>query len=173
MTVVHSLHLANSFWPHGLQHPRLACSSLSLGVCSNSCQLSQWCYLTISSSAISFLFCPQSFSVSRSFPVNRLVALGSQSIGASALAVLSNVHSGLISFRMDWLDLLAVQGTLKSLLHHHSSKALILWCSSFFMVQLSHLYVTPGNIIALTIQTFVGQMVSLLFNAGLFFLNVG
>ena len=89
MTVVHSLHLANSFWPHGLQHPRLACSSLSLGVCSNSCQLSQWCYLTISSSAISFLFCPQSFSVSRSFPVNRLVALGSQSIGASALAVLS------------------------------------------------------------------------------------
>ena len=76
----------------------------------------------------------------------------------------SNEHPGLISFRMDWLDLLAVQGTLKSLLQHHSSKASILQCSAFFMVQLSHPYMTTGNMIALTIQTFVGKVMSLLFN---------
>ena len=87
---------------------------------------------------------------------------------------LSNEHPGLISFRMDWLDLLAVQGTLKSLLQHHSSKASILWCSAFFTVQLSHPYMTTvqlshpymttGKIIALTIQTFFGKVMSLLFN---------
>ena len=76
----------------------------------------------------------------------------------------SNEHSGLISFRMDWLDLLAVQGTLKSLLQHHSSKASILRCSAFFIVQLSHPYMTTGKIIALTRWTFVGKLVSLLFN---------
>ena len=75
----------------------------------------------------------------------------------------SNEHSGLISFRMDWLDLLAVQGTLKSLLQHHSSKASILWCSAFFTVQLSHPYMT-GKTIALTRWTFVGKVMSLLFN---------
>ena len=72
--------------------------------------------------------------------------------------------SGLISFRMAWLDLLAVQGTLKSLLQHHSSKTSILWCSDLFMVQLSHPYMTTGKIIALTIQTFVGKVMSLIFN---------
>ena len=76
----------------------------------------------------------------------------------------SNEHSGLISFRMDWLDLLAVQGTLKSLLQHHSPKASILWCSAFFIVQLSHPYVTTGKTIALTRQTSVGKVMSLLFN---------
>src|SRR5574341_733096 len=75
----------------------------------------------------------------------------------------SNEHSGLISFRMDWLDLLAVQGTL-SLLQHHSSKASILWCLAFFTVQLSHPYMTTGKTIALTRQTFVGKVMSLLFN---------
>ena len=82
----------------------------------------------------------------------------------------SNEHSGLISFRMDWLDLLGVQGTLKSLLKHHSSNASILWCSAFFIVQLSHPYMTTGKTIALTRQTFVGQVMSLLFNtlSGLF-----
>ena len=75
----------------------------------------------------------------------------------------SNKYSGLISFRMDWLDLLAVQGTLKSLLQHHSSKALILWCSAFFIVQLSHPYMTTGKTIALTRQTFVGKVMFLLF----------
>ena len=77
---------------------------------------------------------------------------------------LSNEYSGLISFRIDRLDLLAVQGTLKSLLQHHSSKASILWCSAFFTVQLSHLYMTTGKTIALTRWTFVGKLMSLLFN---------
>ena len=76
----------------------------------------------------------------------------------------SNEHSGLISFRMDWLDLLAVQGTLKNLLQHHSSKASILHCSAFFIVQLSHPYMTTGKTIALTRRTFVGKVMSLLFN---------
>ena len=76
----------------------------------------------------------------------------------------SNEYSGLISFRMDWLDLLAGQGTLKSLLQHHSSKASILWCSAFFVVQLSHPYMTTGKTIALTRWTFVGKVMSLLLN---------
>ena len=76
----------------------------------------------------------------------------------------SNEYSGLISFRINWFDLLAFQGTLRSLLQHHSSKASILWHSAFFMVQLSHLYMTTGKAIALTKQTFVGKVMSLLFN---------
>ena len=76
----------------------------------------------------------------------------------------SNEHPGLISFRMDWLDLLAVQGTLKSLLQHHSSKASVLQCSAFFMVQLSHPYMTTGKTVALTRWPFVGKVMSLLFN---------
>ena len=77
---------------------------------------------------------------------------------------LSNEHPGLISFRIDWLDLLAVQGTLKSLLQHHSSKATILWCSAFFTVQLSHPYMTTGKTIPLTRWTLAGKVISLLFN---------
>ena len=76
----------------------------------------------------------------------------------------SNGYSGLISLRMDWLDLLAVQGTLKTLLRHHNSKASVLWCSAFFIVQLSHPYMTTGKTIALTRQTFVDKVMSLLFN---------
>ena len=76
----------------------------------------------------------------------------------------SNEHPGLVSFRMDCLDLIAVQGTLKSLLQHHSSKASILWCSAFFIVQLSHPYMSAGKTIALTRRTFVGKVMSLLFN---------
>ena len=76
----------------------------------------------------------------------------------------SNEHSGLISFRIDWLGLLAVQGTLKSLLQHHSAKASTLWCSAFFIVQLSHPYMTIGKTIALTRRTFVGEVMSLFFN---------
>ena len=77
---------------------------------------------------------------------------------------LSSEFSGLISFRMDWLDLLAVQGTLKSLLQHHSTKESILWCSAFFRVELSYPYMTTGKTTALTIQTFVSKVMSLLFN---------
>ena len=76
----------------------------------------------------------------------------------------SNEYSGLISFRIDWFDLLTVQGTLKNILQHHSSKASILWCSAFFVVQFSHPYITNGKIIVLTRQTFVGKVMSLLFN---------
>ena len=82
----------------------------------------------------------------------------------------SNEYSGLISFRIDWLDLLAVQGTLRSLLQHHSLKASFLWCSAFFIVQLSPPYMTTGNTIALTIRTFVGKVMSLLFILGSKFL---
>ena len=91
---------------------------------------------------------------------------GGQNIGVSASASVSpsNEYSGLISFRIDWLDLLAVQGTLKSLLQHRSSKASIFWCSPFFIVQLSHPYMTTGKTIALTRWTFVGKVMSLLFN---------
>ena len=96
--------------------------------------------------------CPQSLPASESFPMSQLFAWGGQEI------------PGLISFRMDWLDLLAVQGTLKSLLQHHSSKASILRCSAFFTVQLSHLYMTTGKAIALTRQTLVGNVTSLLLN---------
>ena len=84
----------------------------------------------------------------------------------------SNEHPGLVSFRMDWLDLLAVQGTCKSLLQQHSSKASILWRSAFFIVQLSHPYMTTGKTIALTRQTFVGKVISLLFFCFVFLFSV-
>ena len=94
-----------------------------------------------------------------------LFASGGQSIWSFNFSISpSNEHPGLISFRMDWLDLLEVQGTLKSLLQHHSSKASVLWLSTFYMVQLSHPYMTTGKTIALTRWTFVGKVMSLLFN---------
>ena len=281
--------MSNSLWPHWLPHARLLCPSLSPGVCSNSCSLSQWCHPTISSSLVPFS-CLQCFPASRSFPMSQFFASGGQNIGASASVLpmnicswfplgltglisllskgLSRVFSGttiqkhqffsaqpflwsvqfscsvvsdfatpwiaarqaslsitnswsslrltsiesvmpsshlilsrpllflppippsikvfsnestlhmrwpkywsfsfsiipskehpwLISFRMDWLDLLAVQGTLKSLLQHHSSKASILWRSAFFTVQLSNPYMTTGKTIALTRRTLVGKV---------------
>ena len=94
----------------------------------------------------------------------QLFASGGQSIGASASVLPMSEYSRLISFRMDWLDLLAVQGTLKSLLQHHSSKASIIWRSAFFTVQLSQPYMTTGKTIALTRWTFFGKVMSLLFN---------
>ena len=96
--------------------------------------------------------------------MSQFFASGGQSIGFSFSISPSNEYSGLISFRMDWLDLLAVWGTLKSLLQHHSSKVSVLWHSSFFMVQLSHPYMTTGKTIALTRKTFVCKVMSLLFN---------
>ena len=120
---------------------------------------------SISSSVIPFSSHLQSFPASGSFPMSQLFASGSQSIGVLASASgPCNDDSGLISFRMDWLDLLTVQGTLKSLLQHQSSKASILWRSSFFVVQLSHPYMTTGKTIALTRRTFVGKVMSLLLN---------
>ena len=119
---------------------RLLCSPLSPRVGSDSCPLSQWCYLTISS----FSFCLQSFPASRPFPMSQLFTLGAKYWSFSFSVSHSNEYSGLISFRTDWFDLLTVQGTLKSLLQHHNWKAPLLWCSALFMVQLSHLYITTG-----------------------------
>ena len=115
-------------------------------------------HLTISSSVVPFS-CLQSFPESGSFPMSQFFASGGQSIGSSASAISpSNEYSGLISCRMDWFDLLAVQGTLKSLLQHHSSKASVLQCSAFFMVQLSHPYMTTGKTTALTRQILIGKV---------------
>ena len=122
----------------------------SPGACSNSCSLSWWCYPTISSSVIPFSSCLRSFPASGSF-LSALRIIWPKYWSFNFSISPSNEYSGLISFRMDWLDLLAVQGTIKSLLQHHSSKPSILQCSVFFMVQLSHPYITTGKTIYLNI----------------------
>ena len=154
--------MSKSWQPYELEHTRLLCPPLSPGVCSNSCPFSQWSYLTISSSTTHFSFCLHSFPASESFPIRWLFALGGQNWSFSNNP--SSEYSWLISFRIDWFDILAIQGTLSSLLHHHSSKALVLWHSAFFTVHPSQPYVTTGNTIALTKWTFVGRVMSLLFN---------
>ena len=154
--------VSHSFRPREPWHARPPCPSPTPGVYPDSCLLSQWCHPTISSSATSFSSCPQSFPASGSFPVSQLFPSGGQSTGFNIRP--SNEHSELISFRMDWLDLLAVQGTLKNLIQHHSSKTSILRHSAFFIVQLSHPYMTTGKAIALTIWTCASKVMSLLFN---------
>ena len=130
--------MPDSLQPHGLQHTRPPSPSPTPRVYSNSCRLSRRCHPTISTSVIPFSSCLQSRPASGSFKVSQLFVSGGQSIGVSSFNISpSNEHPGLI-FKVDWLDLLAVQGTLKSLLQHHSSKASILWRSAFFIVQLSH-----------------------------------
>ena len=146
--------MSDSLQPHRLKHARLPCPPLSPGVYSNSCPLSQWCYPTILSSVI-FSSCAQSFPASESFPVSALHIRWPKYWSFSFNISLSNEYSGLISFRIDCFDLPAVQGVLKSLLQHHSSKESILLRSAFFMVQLSHPYMTTGKTIGLTIWTFV------------------
>ena len=154
--------VSNSLRPLGLQHVRLPCLLPPPRVCSNSCPLSWWCHSTISSSAALFSSCPQSFPVSVFSSESALRIRWPKYWSFSFSICPSNEYSGLISFRNDWFDLPAVQGTLKSLPQHHNSKASILRHSAFFMVQLSHLYMTSGKTIALTILTFVGKMMSLL-----------
>ena len=154
--------VSDSLRPHELQHARPPC--LTPRVHSNSSPSSQWCHPAISSSIVPFSSCPQSLPASESFPVSQLFAWGGQSTAQSFSIIPSKEISGLISFRMDWLDLLAVQGTLKSLLQHHSLNASILQHSAFFTVQLSYPYMTTGKTIALTRWTFVGRVMSLLFN---------
>ena len=125
----------------------------------------QWCYLSLSSSATPLLLLPSIFPSIRVFSNESALHIRWPKYWSFSCSINpSNEYSGLISFRMDCFDLLAVQGTLKSLLQHHSSKAWILWCSAFFIVQLSHPYMTIGKTIALTRQTFVGKVMSLLFN---------
>ena len=150
--------------PHGLQHSWLPCPSLSPGICSNSCPLSWWFHPAVSSSVTPFTSCPQSFPASGSFPVTRLLFVIRWPKYWSFSIIPSNEYSGLISFRTDQFDLLEVQGTLKSLLQHHSPKASILQCSVFFMVN-SHIHTwLLEKIIALTIWTFVSKVMSLFFN---------
>ena len=120
------------------------------------------CHPAISSSDALFSFCPQYFQASGTSPGSRLFTSDDQNAAASASVLPVNIQ--LISLKIDCFDLLAVQETLRSLLQHHSSKTSILWHSAFFTVQLSQLYVTTAKTIALTIQTFVGRVMSLLFN---------
>ena len=148
--------------PRGLQHSRLPCPSATRGVFSNSCPLSQRCHPTISSSIVPFSSCLQSFPASGSSLMSQLFASGGQTFSFSINP--SSEYSGLIFFTIDWFDLLAVQGMLKNHLQHHSSKASILQHSAFFMVQLSHPYMTIGKTIALTRQTVISKVMSLLFN---------
>ena len=127
--------VSNSLQPHESQHDRPPCPSPTPRVHSDSCSLSPWCHPVISSSVVPFSSCPQSLPASESFPMSQLFAWAVLEYWSFSFSIIpSNEHPGLISFRMDWLDLLTVQGTLRSLLQHHSSKASILQCSAFFKV---------------------------------------
>ena len=152
--------MSNYLRPHGLQNARIPCLSLSPRLCSNSCQLRDWYHPTISSSAIPFSSCLQSFPASGSFPISQLF-VSRLKYWCFSISPFSE-YSGLISFKIDWFDLLAVQGTLESL--QHSLTASVLQCSVFFMVQLSHLYMTNRKFVTLNIWTFVDKAMSLLFN---------
>ena len=149
--------VSKSLRPHELQHARPTCPSPTPRPYSNPCPLNRWCHPTISSSVVSFSSCPQSFPASGSFPMSHFFTSGGQSTGVSTSA------SVLPMSICNWFPL-GWTGALKSLLQHHSSKASVLWCSTFFMVQLSHPYRSTGKTIALTRRTFVGKVMSLLFN---------
>ena len=168
--------VSDSLWPHGLQHTRPPCPSPAPGACSNS--IVWFCSNSMDSMSIEsvmpsnhLILCHPLLLMVSVLPSIRVFSnesvlhitwlkYWSFSFGISP----SNEYSGLTSFRIDWFDLVAVQGTLKSLLQQHSSKASILQHSAFFMVQLSHPYITIGKTIALTKRTFVGKVMSLLFN---------
>ena len=154
--------VSDSLGPHGLQHARPPCPSPNPGVYSNPCPLSRWCHRIL---CRAFFLLPSIFPSIRVFSNESVLCIRWPNYWSFSFNISpSNEYSGLISFRIDWLDLLAVQGTLKSLLQNHSSKASILRCSAFFTVQLSTLYTTTGKTIALTRWTFVGKVMSLLFN---------
>ena len=136
---------------------RQACPSPTPGVYSNSCPLSRWCHPTISSSVVLLSSRLRSFPASGSFLMSQFFASGSQSIGSSASVLPMNIQEWFPLGLTDWLDLLAVQGTLMSLLQCHGSKASILQHSAFFVVQLPHPYMTTRETIALTRRTYVSQ----------------
>ena len=132
--------MSDSFWPHELQHARLPCPSPSLGVCSNSCLLSQWCHPTISSSVVRFLL-PSIFPSIRVFSSESVLRIRWPKYWSFSFSISpSNEYSGLITFRIDWFVLLAVHRTQKSLLQHHSLKASILCYSANFIVQLTSVH---------------------------------
>ena len=137
--------VSNSLWPHGLKHTRLPCPSPSPGPCSNSCPLS--CNAIQLSYLLSYPS-PPAFSLAQHQGLFQWVSsLHQVAKGLDLHFSLSpsNEFAGLISFRIDWFDLLAVEGTLKSFLQYHSLKASLLWHSPFFMIQISHLYMTTGR----------------------------
>ena len=155
--------MSYSLRPHGLQHTRLPCPSPTPGAYSNSCPSMMPSYHLILSCPL--LLPPSIFPRIRVFSNESVLHMRWPKSWSFSFSISpSNEYSGLISCRMDWLDLLAVQGTLKSLFQHHSLKASIIWCSAFFIVQLSHPYMTTGKTIALTRWTFVGKVLSLLFS---------
>ena len=161
--------MPDSLRPHGLQHTRIPCPSPTPRAYSNSCPLIQWCHSTISSFVIPFSSCLQSFPASGSFQMSQFFVSGGQSIGVSVSASVlpMNIQDWFplgSPLGDPWLDFLAVQGTLKHLLQHHCSKASILLCSAFFIVQLSHPYMTTGKTRVLTRWTFVGKAMSMLLN---------
>ena len=157
--------MSDSLRPHGLQHTRPPCPSPTPRVYSDSCPLSRWCHPTISSSVVPFSSHLPIFPWIRVFSNESILRTRWPKDWSFSFSISPfNEYLGLISFKIDWLGLLAGQGILKSFLHHHSSKASILWHSAFFIVQFSHPYMTTGKITALTRRTFVGKVMSLLFN---------
>ena len=156
--ISHSV-MSDSLRPHELQHARPPCPSPTPGDYSNSCPLNQ------PSHPLSLLLLPSIFPSIMVFSNKSALHIRWPKYWSFSFSISpSNEYSGLISFRMDWLDLLAVQVTLKSLLQHHSSEASILWCSVFFIVSLSRPYMTTGKTTSLIRQTFVGKVMSQLFN---------
>ena len=165
-TIISSIQFTQSYpdslQPHRLQHSRLSCLSPAPRVCSN------WCSSNHLILCHHLLLPPSIFPGIRVFPNESALRISWPKYWSFSFSISpSNEHPGLISFRMDWVDplqSLAVQGALKSLLQYHSSKVSILWHSAFFRVQLSHPYMTTRKTIALTRWTFVGKVMSLLFN---------
>ena len=157
--------VSDSLWLHESQHTRPPCPSPTLGVHSDSCPSSQWCDPAISSSVIPFSSCPESLPAPippsiRVFSNESTLRMRWPKYWSFSFSIIPSKEIPGLIVRMDWLDLPVVQGTLKSLLQHHSSKASILWCSAFFTVQLSHPYMTTGKTTALTRWTFVDKVVS-------------
>ena len=146
--------ISDSLWPYVPQHARLLCPSPSPGICLNSCPLRRWCHPAILSSTVPFSFFNELTFHLRVFSNELTHCIRGPKYWSFSIS--PSEYSGLISLKIYLLDLLAVQGTLKSFLQHHSSKASILWHLAFFIVQLLHPYVTTGKTVALTIRTFVG-----------------
>ena len=155
--------MSDSLWPHGLQHARLPCPSPIPGVAHTHVH---WVEMPSNHRILCHpLLLPSIFPSIRVFSSESVLCIRWPKYRCFSFSISpSNEYSGLISFRIDWFDLLAVHETLKSLLQHHSLKAPIPQRSAFFMVQLSHPYMTTGKIIALTIQSFVGKVIALIFN---------
>ena len=155
--------MSSSWWPHRLQYARLLCRSPTPGTCSNSCPSSWWCHPTISSSVVSFSSCPQSLPASGSFPMSQFFASGGQSIRASTSASIfpMNIQDW---FPLRFTGLISLQTNGLSRVFFNTTVWKHLWGSAFFMIPLSHPYMTTGKTIALTRWTFVSKVMSMLSN---------